>query len=182
MNFKIGPLAIVVVGVLLFFLTLQSSILGLVAVIAIMLGYTYWKWNNKEKAKPEIIALVTSCIKPNMVWPTKIVISKERISALHEKLLEKKINLPEATVSNMVETELIKQIEARFETSFYEHNKELPQYPTERQWVQAYAKTFNNNMNYVPLLKRLAKKRGSRMSLKLLNEKIHEEVKKQVKK
>lgn len=181
MNFKFGSLSIILIGALLFFLTMQSSILGLVAVIAIMLGYSYWKWANKEKAKSEVIALVTSYIKPNMYWPAKITISKERILKLHEQLLEKKIKLPEATVGNMVEAELIKQMEERFETSFYEYNKDLPKYPTERQWVQAYAKTFNNNMDYVPMLKRLAKKKGSRMSMKLLTEKIHEEVKKQAK-
>lgn len=146
-----------------------------------MMGYTYWKWKNKTMAQAEILPFLSSYTKLKSVWPAKIVIQEKDIIKFHEELKMKNIKLPEVTLSKMIEEELIKQMEKHFETSFYDHNKELPDRPNKYQLVQAYAQTFKKNMNYVPMLKRMAKRHKVKTSVKLLTEDIIKEVNKQAK-
>lgn len=174
--------SIVVVIASFFLMTIvcfDSSLPLLIAVIIFMLGYSYWKWKNKNMATAEINDFVASYIKPEKVWPSKVVIPKERLDEINLKLSEKKVVLPQATLNKMVEDTLVKKIELRFETSFYEHNEDLPQNPSRSQWIQAYIRTFNKNMDYVPILQRLMKKKGARIPIKALTEKINEEMSKQ---
>jgi len=179
MNLKSGSFLFVSIGLLIIIVFFDSPLPVLVAVIGFMFGYSYWKWKNKFKATAEVNIFVSSYIKPEMIWPSKIVISEKSLQELNMRLTEGKITLPQATINKIVEDTLVKQISLRFEASFYEHNKDLPKEPSLNQWIEAYVRTFNRNMDYVPMLRRLMKKREVRIPLKALTEKITEEMNKQ---
>ncbi|HWQ79927.1 MAG TPA: hypothetical protein VN381_13960 [Anaerovoracaceae bacterium] len=179
-----NSLIIIVIVALIFLATilfLENSVIMLTAIFLFMLGYSYFKWKNKHKAEEEIRAVVASYIKPDSVWPTKIAIPEERLNELKISLANKKVVLPPATINKMVEEMLVSEMEALFESSFYAHNPDLPKDPGIHQWIDAYIMTFNRNMDYVPLLQRLMKRRGIKHPVGKLEEKIEEEIKKKEK-
>ncbi|HVI41188.1 MAG TPA: hypothetical protein VM577_11040, partial [Anaerovoracaceae bacterium] len=108
-----------------------------------------------------------------------ITIPEERLREIKNSLANRKVVLPQATINKMVEDMLAREMELRFESSFYACNPGLSRDPNIYQWVQAYINTFNKKMEYVPMLQRLMKKRGIRYPVKILVEKIEEEIKKQ---
>lgn len=179
MNLKNSLIFIIVA---LFFVVtvifLNSSLFMLTAILLFMLGYSYFKWKNKCKAEEEIKAVVASYIKPNAEWPSKIIIPEERLKKLATSLARRKVLLPQATINKMVEETLLKEMEQRFEISFYAHNPDMPKDPSIYQWVQAYVATFDNQTEYIPLLQRLMKKRGVRYPVEKLEEKVEAEYQK----
>lgn|GEM_PF-2479857 len=183
MDSKVSLIIIAIVAtiflVTVFFL--ENSVLMLSAIFLFMLGCSYFKWKNRKKAEEEVKALVDSYLKPDAVWPTKIVIPEEKLRELRARLTAKKIVLPQATINNMVEERLIGEMEALFESSFYAHNPDLPKDPGFYQWIDAYIATFNKKMDYVPLLQRLMKRRGIKYPVNKLEEKIEEALKKKEK-
>jgi len=180
MNFKSG--LIVVFVALAFFATiifLDDSLLMLTVILLFMLGYSYFKWKNKNMAEEEIKAVVVSYIKPNTDWPSKITIPAERLEEIKISLAKRKIILPQATINKMVEDTLVREMGQRFESSFYAHNPDMSKDPGVHQWVEAYVMTFKRKKDYVAMLQRLMKKRGIRYPLKKLEEMIEEEIIKQ---
>jgi hypothetical protein len=174
MNLKGSLIIIVVLVSLVIILFFGNSVVLLTAIFLFMLLYSYFKWKNKRGAEEEVKAVVASYIRPDALWPEKMVIPEERLRAVKTSLANKKVILPQATINNMAEEMLIKKMEALFESSFYAHNPDLPKDPGVYQWIDAYLATFHEEMDYVPLLQRLMKRRGIKYPVGKLEEKIEQ--------
>lgn len=138
------------------------TVLGISAVIVIFV-IPVIKDKRLLQKNPEFFDDITKFVStylPENSWVNEISIPEEDIDAFHTIERSKGVNISKRRLAIKVEVSADEEVGIRFSGRFKKLNPSIFNELTEKSIVKAYVSTFENNYEYVELLRRFAKSVG----------------------
>jgi hypothetical protein len=140
--------------------------LGILLAVGIGGGWLMWSGHRSRSEKaawPEVTRFVQVYCDRARTWPVWVTIPPADIEALRTILAGRGVSVPTARLRVLVDNALRAQLDEHFACSFEQRYPQNQAAWTKAGWARAYVDTFENNLNYLPYLERLARARGARL-------------------